>query len=347
MKQLTAIILCLIMVFSLCACGVKTDKNDDPQKFTEPPEATAPDGRPVYSDSPLIEYPQTGEYKETALLTNVPGQGVPLLVDMREDGTIDYIFGSTEDYCFGTNRQQLSFQDNGVKYYSIAPDGTATLHDMKWIKEIDHYVEMTNTAANIKNGRWIFHFAAEEGTILILGQYGPNLYDIKEMLVTVLFKIQNDQVTIVPIDYGVEFKGESVDWSTAQITDLRLEHGFVFFENRSGHAPVLNGGDFAYATYRLNGTLSDMTTYRNLKEYFTNQPDTIDDITVDPNGKLCVEAIYWPRPFVYTENDSLYNLGKFGNTVTTTYKNPGEDFCCWFDEAGLGVLIRYTYAPEG
>ena len=35
---------------------------------------------------------------------------------------------------------------------------------------------MTNEAANIKNGKWEFKFAAEEGTILILAQFGPNLY---------------------------------------------------------------------------------------------------------------------------------------------------------------------------
>ena len=235
MKRFTAILLALIMAFSFCACGVNTDHNTDTDKFTAPTEVTTPDGQPVYSAEPFIEYPQTGEYKETALLTNVPGQGVPLLLDMREDGTIDYIFAGTEGYNFGTGRQQLSFQDNGVKYYSIAPDGTATLHDESWIAEIDRYVEMTNAAANIKYGRWIFHFAAEEGTILILGQYGPNLYDIKEMLVTVLFKVQNDQVTIVPIDYGVEFKGESVNWGTAYITDLRLENGYVLFENCSAN----------------------------------------------------------------------------------------------------------------
>lgn len=277
MKRLTAILLAIIMVFSLCACGENTQKTGDSDKFTTPPEVTTPDGQPVYSDEPFIEYPQTGEYKETALLTNVPGQGVPLLLDMREDGTIDYIFASTEPYNFGANRQQLSFQDNGVKYYTIAPDGAATLHDENWVTEIDNYVQMTNSAANIKNGRWIFHFAAEEGTVLILGQYGPNLYDLKEMLVTVLFKIQNDQVTIVPIDYGVEFKGESVDWRSAYITELRLENGYVFFENRSGNLPLRKKYNEVYATYQLNGTLSDIVALSDIKRFVT-----VGSVTVPP-----------------------------------------------------------------
>ena len=156
MKRFTAILLALIMAFSLCACGVNTDKNNDSDKFTVPPEVTAPDGRPVYDEAPFIEYPQTGEYKETALLTNVPGQGVPLLLDMREDGTIDYIFTGTSRYTlnvFEAGKPTLPFEEDGVKYYTIAPDGTATLHDEKWVEEIDNYVKMTNEAANIKNGK--------------------------------------------------------------------------------------------------------------------------------------------------------------------------------------------------
>ena len=356
MTRLTSLILALILVFSLAGCAVNSGKDSETQSITTPTEATAPDGRPVYSKEPFVEFPQTGEYKETALLTNVPGQGVPLLLDMREDGTIDYIFSSTEAYTFSTNSQQLSFKGNGVKYYSIAPDGTATLHNEKWVEEIDTYVEMTNTAANIKNGRWIFHFAAEEGTILILGQFGPNYYAIKEMLVTVLFKIQNDRVTIVPIDYGVELNGQPVDWSGAYITDLRLENGYVFFENRSTDLPLTKWDEFAYAAYQINGTLSDMKVHGDIGRLgdWSGHGTTSTVISVNSDGKICLDEVYWPKPFQFTEDDSLYNLGLYpdsymmrSNIGMTTYENPGEDFCCWFDEAGQGILMRYDYNPEG
>ena len=364
MKRFTAILLALIMAFSLCACGVNTDKNGDSQKFTEPTEVTAPDGRPVYSDEPMIEYPQTGAYKETALLTNVPGQGVPLLLDMREDGTIDYIFGSTDDYSFANRNNRsgpsLLFKDNGVKYYSIAPDGTATLHNEKWIEEIDNYVKKTTAAANIKNGKWIFHFAAEDGTILILGQFGPNLYTISEMLVTVLFKIQNDQVTIVPIDYHVDFNGEPANWSAVYMYDLRLENGYVFFESGNTYIPnvgVLADTERAYAAYHLNGTLSDMKAHDDigkLGDSWAGYDTTSTVISVNTDGKICLDEVYWSAPFQYTEDDRLYNLGKYdtgrkhrSNISLTTYENPGEDFCCFFNEAGQGVLIRYDYNPDG
>ena len=273
MKRFTAILLALIMAFSLSACGVNTDKNGDSQKLTEPTEVTAPDGRPVYSKEPFVEYPQTGEYKETALLTNVPGQGVPLLLDMREDGTIDYIFASTSDYLLSDNEAgipTLSFKENGVKYYTIAPDGTATLHKEDWIGQIDNYMEITNTTANLKNGKWSFRFAAEEGTILILAQFGPNLYTLNKILHTVLFQVRDGQVTIVPIDYHVELDGQPIDWSTAFINDMRLENGHILFLSGSALVSVLPEGvefEYTYAAYQINGSLSDVTVHSEIREY--------------------------------------------------------------------------------
>ena len=363
MKRIFALTLCLIFAFSLCACGVEPGETGETPNFTEVPAVTLPDGSTVYSEEPFVEFPQTGEYKETALLTNVPGQGVPLLLDMREDGTIDYIFGtSTRGFTSHYDDRGIptsSFKENGVKYYTIAPDGTATLHDEKWIEEIDHYVEMTNTAANIENGKWIFRFAAEEGTILILGQFGPNLYAINEMVVTVLFKIQNDMVTIVPIDYIVEYDGQLANWRAAHITDMRLENGYVFFESGDGSLRITPDADYfrAYATYQLNGTLSDIFIPGDLGRIndWSGSGLTSTVIFVNPEGKICTDEVYWPAMgFHYTENDTLYNLGKYGtgrknraNISMTTFENPGESFCCWFDQGGQSMLIRYDHNPEG
>ena len=353
MKRLTAMILCLIMVFSLCACGVNTGKNSDSQKFTEPTGVTAPDGRPVYSASSTIEYPQTGEYKETALLTDVPGQGVPLLLDMREDGTIDYIFG-TADEAYAMQ----SFKDNGVKYYSIAPDGTATLHDGSWIEEIDNYIEMTNTAANLNNGKWEFTFAAEEGTILILGQFGPNLYMLSEMLVTVLFKIQNDQVTIVPIDYSVEVDGNPRSLKTESIDDIRLENGYIYFEAGQSIMDPFSDQLYSWATFRMDGTLVDLV-WMDDETYWS---DIRDDGVHTPKGSVDTEGkihlTNWERPdsylYPFTDDPMLYNLGKYSSHerrimshIPMLAYNETGSFCCFFNEAGQGVLMRYDYNPEG
>ena len=96
MKRFAALFLSLVLVLSLCACGIGPGSSKRKPVFTEPPAVTAPDGSPIYSKEPFVEYPQTGEYKETALLTNVPGQQLPLLLDIRNDGTIDYLFADAD-----------------------------------------------------------------------------------------------------------------------------------------------------------------------------------------------------------------------------------------------------------
>ena len=361
MKRFTSILLCLIMLFSLCACGVNTDHNTDTDKFTAPTEVTTPDGQPVYSAEPFIEYPQTGEYKETALLTNVPGQGVPLLLDMREDGTIDYIFTGTSRYTynvFENGNPTLSFKEDGVKYYTIAPDGTTTLHDEKWVEEIDNYVKMTNEAANLKNGKWEFTFAAEEGTILILAQFGPNLYTWSKVLHTVLFKVENDKVSIVPIDYRIEVDGNPIDLKIERTRELRLENGYILFEyDRSGITSQLDDL-YCWATFRIDGTVHDLK-WMDDKTYWS---DIRDDgvhtpvASVDAAGKIHLANYEHPDSFLYpfTGDPMLYNLGKYSshegrdyNHIPMLTDNGSGNFCCFFDEAGQGVLMHYDHNPDG
>ena len=169
-------------------------------------------------------------------------------------------------------------------------------------------------------------------------------------------QVKNGQVTIVPIDYHVELDGQPADWSTAYITDMRLENGYIFFENGNSTMGINPGVDYyrAYAVYQLNGTLSDMAMFDDIgrNNDRTGSGTTSTVISVNPEGKLFTEEV--ATEYHYTENDALYNLGKYGtqrkgraNISMTTFEAPGEDFCCWFDEAGQGVLIRYDHNPEG
>ena len=71
-------------------------------------------------------------------------------------------------------------------------------------------------------------------------------------------------------------------------------------------------------------------------------------LTTDSNGNP-VSYFIEPEDISYTEDDSLYYLGKaklLSSMEATTY-GENKDFCCWFDEAGTGVLMRYTHNPEG
>ena len=50
MKRIFALTLCLIFVFSLCACGVEPGETGETPNFTEAPAVTLPDGSTVYSE---------------------------------------------------------------------------------------------------------------------------------------------------------------------------------------------------------------------------------------------------------------------------------------------------------
>ena len=383
MKRLSAMILCLIMALSLCACGVNPGGNGIETDFTQPEPVTLADGSVVYSKEPFVEFPQTGEYKETALLTDVPGQKIPLLLDMRQDGTIDYIFADVEK-----EADFQSFVETGTCYYTISPNGKAKKQDADWMEEIDHYLAMTLETTQDPNGAWRFRFAAEEGTLLILAQYhdmrmykdaklanvGFTLamdgYDLEGKIQhSVLFKVVKGNVTIVPIDWEFEVDGEMLQLNTECVKNLLLEDGQAVFQI---HASANHTSVISTLKYQLNGTLSEVKTgntyephiyYLGILQSGEGHGKEIPEVL---KSMSCYASVFHWTAFdgnsnPYTEDDSLYNLGKFRLSIDTGDPDPytfhpnmkmivyGEDgdFCCWFDELGLGVLMRYDYNPEG
>ena len=383
MKRFAALLLSLIMTLSLCACGVKPGGNGIETDFTQPEPVTLADGSMVYSKEPFVEFPQTGEYKETALLTDVPGQKLPLLLDIRQDGTIDYIFAGVEK-----EADFQSFVETGTCYYTISPNGKAKKQDADWMEEIDHYLAMTLETTQDPNGAWRFRFAADEGTLLILAQYhnmrmykdakleNPGFvassggYDLKGKIQhSVLFKVVKGNVTIVPIDWSVDADGEVLQLNTECVMNLLLEDGQAVFQIRpsANHTSVIST-----LKYQLDGTLSEVKTgntyepyiyYLGILQYAEGHGKEIPEVL---KSMSCYASVFHWTVFdgnsnPYTEDDSLYNLGKFRLSIDIGDPDPytfhpnmkmivyGEDgdFCCWFDEMGLGVLMRYEYNPEG
>lgn len=378
MKRFTALFLTMVLILSLCACDVNPGQTDGAPKFTEPEPVTLADGSVVYSKEPFVEFPQTGEYKETALLTNVPGQGVPLLLDMRQDGTIDYIFADVEEKADFQN-----FADSGAAYYTIAPDGTATKQDTEWMEGIDNYMAQTLETTQDPNGKWRFLFTAEEGTILILAQYhnvvqwptgDGNMKSDGSFQYSVLFKIASGQVSIIPIEWQVEMGAGIVNLRSTYLSSVELKNGQITISKR-GHVGK-DVANYYITTYNMDGTLHniqqlpsdeftsfkllddsgltvtslDRTTEIQVHEWMTMyQIQKLETVLTD----LYTTLGYPDRAFADSEDipfindDSLYYLGKQIPSMKAYAQGSGKDFCCWFDEAGQGMLMRYTYNPDG
>ena len=371
MKRFTAMILCMMMVLSLCACNIQSDTNNSTPVWTEPPVVTLPDGSVVYSEEAFVEYPQTGEYKETALLTNVPGQRLPLLLDMRKDGTIDYLFADVEKII-----DFQSFVENGAGYYTIAPDGTATKQDNGWMMELDRYMTETQEASSVSDGQWRFCFAAEEGTLLILAQYHNKYYkmNVKKnassshggggIQHSALMKVSNGELSVIPIDWEAPGLKEFPQLDRVYIRHLQLQDEQIMLKFPSNDYSTV---ETIVVTYQMDGTLVDVTQ-RNTQPF--EYGGAMRGMTTHSGKDIPViheNMIYYSldeawdityKPVTqYTEDDSLYYIGKFRSEVYEGYESQpnlkmidyGEngDFCCWFDEAGQGLLMRYTHNLEG
>ena len=382
MKRLTALLLSLLLVFSLCACAIKTGSTDDLPDFTEPPVVTLDDGSVVYSKEPFVEFPQTGEYKETALLTNVPGQGVPLLLDMCSDGTIDYIFADVDEKADFKN-----FSSSGAAYYTIAPDGTATKQNTEWMEVLDRYMATTLETPQDPNGKWRLLFTADEGTILILAQYHNVVQTPKhqtypyaegEFLYSTLLKVAGGQVNIIPLEWEIDVGTKTIDLRSQYLSSLELEDGQITISKRGDM--YLDYENYCEATFSMDGTVISAQQIKyvpgiaetniqmddtgifiesmdhcmeiNTPEwtfgYHLTKLNTDLGLKTDSNGNP-VSYFIEPEDISYTEDDSLYYLGKAKllSSMKAMTQSGGKDFCCWFNEAGKGVLMRYTYNPAG
>ena len=371
MKRFTAMILCMMMVLSLCACNIQSDTNNSTPVWTEPPVVTLPDGSVVYSEEAFVEYPQTGEYKETALLTNVPGQRLPLLLDMRKDGTIDYLLADVEKII-----DFQSFVENGAGYYTIAPDGTATNADSGWMAELDRYMTETQEASSVSDGQWRFCFAAEEGTLLILAQYHNKYYkmNVKKnassshggggIQHSALMKVSNGELSVIPIDWEAPGLKEFPQLDRVYIRHLQLQDEQIMLKFPSNDYSTV---ETIVVTYQMDGTLADVTQ-RNTQPFeyggavLGMSTHVGKDIPVIHENMIYYSLdeawdITYKPVTQYTEDDSLYYIGKFRAEIYEGYESQpnlkmidyGEngDFCCWFDEARQGLLMRYTHNPEG
>ena len=324
-----------------------------------PAETTAPalPAGPIISDQATIAYPQTGEYRETALMANVPDQGAPLLLDVRSDGSVDYLYTELQE-----RGQMQSLSQGQVHHYLISPEGTAVRQDDAWMAQLDEYTAEVLAASNLENGRWRYHFSAEDGVILILAQFhdivctvnsGGNIVNDGEIRHTAVFKLEKGVLSKIPMDYG------DGKLDLEYISSITLEQGQM--ELRSEASPYVLHRSLI-CRYGTDGTILQMQELP-LDETKHGQYVQVDadglllysaEPTQEPPEYLAYKELYevWgisvtPEERIQTEDDSLYLLGRKLDNLEMTARGADGTFYCRFRELHNGVLMQYAPNPAG
>ena len=299
MKRLFAILLALCF---LCGCA-------------EPDPGGTPDTNLVpLSDTATIAYPQTGKYQETALLANVPGQGWPQLLSIREDGTVDYIFSAEENLDAGGR-----LSSDGLQYYTITPAGSYTRQETPWIEDLEDYLTRAWADAGVPGAFWHYRFTSKDGTIWILTQLEDPKADAKEpMLFSALFRVENGVMTMIPVNWRVDTGSEVLAIDRQLICGLRLEEDAILLELTWSIAAI---DRYLTAVYAMNGELVEL---REQELYPIPQPDgSIDD---DQTLYLLGSPWVWRRANAVTSDGVLYT---------------------WLQYFDQGILMQYTPNPSG
>lgn len=352
MKRIICLLLCLVM---LAGCTVVPAETTGPVMETEPAK--------VISEESTVVYPQTGEYQETALMANVPDQGTPLLLSVRSDGSVDYIYTELHE-----RGDLASFVEGRVHHYVIGPDGTATRQEEGWMAELDAYTAEVSEAAGLENGSWRYLFAAEEGVILVLAQFhdivttvdtSGNYQNSGEFRHSALFKLSGGVLSKLPMEWAAETgQGVNTQLDREYITGISMKDGQI--ELVLDASPYVADRNWRIH-YAQDGTITQvevLPTDGGLFGFYVkvDADGMILYTMVEPRDAPPAYLMYHDNPHyelptmqeqTYTEDDSLYALGRdLGNLEMTAYGEDGT-FCCWFRELGNGVLMRYTPNPGG
>lgn len=351
MKRCICLLLTLTVLLSLWGCQA-------------PPAETAAPTEPDWFDAATVDFPQTGQYQETALMANVPNQGTPLLLDVRQDGSVDYLYTEL------TRRGGLQvLSEGGVHHYVIGPDGAAAEQSAGWMEQLDAYTAEVARTAQLPNGQWRYLFAADEGVLLILAQYhdvrtpvdtGGNFTSTGDFRHSAMFKVENGTLSKIPVSWNVEISGRVQTIDTLYVDSIAAEDGVITLELYSApyvchhnwvvryttdgafldaqSLPVFEG--FLGVEVRVDADGMVLTTTREPEEaapdylLYSHAAETHGIIREYPEKQ-------------WTENDTLYRLGRNFNNLEMSADGEDGTFYCWFREVGNGLLVRYRPDPAG
>lgn len=255
MKKMTAIILLLCLVLGLWGCrrnvrpevSGPVEPSGGATEAAVPSEATLPASAGPLSQESVLETPQVGEYAESVFLANVAGQARVLLLSVRSDGTLDYIFCTNPpDSDYGDGYQSLS--EAGFQYYTLTPQGQATAQTGGWIAQLDEIMKTGIAEAGTSDAAWSLNFSASEGNLLILAQ----LRGGKELHHSVLYRVAGGQLTQIPIQLTNDIEGKSVTidpdslWGLYAAQEVFLLRANSGLENQGDRYSTLSFYVFSY-----------------------------------------------------------------------------------------------------
>lgn len=351
MKRLIFLFLSFAVLLSLWGCEAA------------PVETTAPT-EPSWFDAATVDFPQTGQYQETALMANVPDQGTPLLLDVRQDGSVDYFYTEL------TRRGELQvLSEGGVHHYVIGPDGAAVEQPAGWMAQLDAYNAEVARTAQLPDGRWRYLFAADEGVILILAQYhdvrtpvdtGGNFEPMGDFRHSAMFKVENGSLSKIPVSWNAQISGRIQTIDTLYVDSIAVEDGVITLELYS--APYVCHHNWV-VRYTTDGAFLDAQSLPVFEGFLgvevrVDADGMVLTTTREPEKAAPDYLIYshitethgiireYPRK-QWTEDDTLYRLGRNFDNLEMTAGGEDGTFYCWFREVQGGLLMRYRPNPAG
>ena len=209
MKRILSVILCLCLLSGLWACSKEPEEAPEASTAASTASPAAnPNASQVLGQESVLTTPQVGEYVESVFLANVPNQRSALLLSVRSDGTVDYIF--SEEPQVGTSYKGIeALEDTGRRYYTITPDGEATSQPLDWLSQLD--AALAAGLENLYGGNisWTFDFSSCEGNILILARLGGEGRNLS----TVVYRVKDNQLVQIPIPSTAILDGRKVSIS--------------------------------------------------------------------------------------------------------------------------------------
>lgn len=390
MKRMISVVLWFCMLLSLWGCvpdAGTTEAGQGEVPVTTAPNATIPVYAGPLSQESILASPQVGEYAESALLANVEGQDRVALLSVRSDGTVDYIFyslpeESTEDLNSGGDVCVRSLAESNFRYYTIDPEGQATLQPSDWMTQLDQILAEGLAESAYSDATWTLRFSACEDSILMLICLNNNGRRLK----TALYRLQDHRLTELLLPAQSTSDGQTVMIPPNSVRHVyAIQDGFLFAAQSDGEGNwYACSDDGTYVTqtpmepdnlWGVMGVGGDTVWFTNaqrdrwtvvrtgdLEQSTVQPPDSTyvycSATTPDGTAVYLLHGAYGSSRIqlsrfseageeLLIEDPSLYAFGSPGAVPDWMAVAPDGTFYSWTWESGRGVLRQYRYNPEG